>query len=635
MENPDAVLLENSESGNYPAVKFVLENCTGINVNTIQQWNGKTPLILASGNGHRKIVQLLLMKNGINVNKEENEGRTALYYASCKGHTPIVQLLLGEENIEVNKADTLNEETALHCAAKEGHTEVVELLLEKEDIDVNTNISSNTPLMRASAQNYHEIVQLLLKKSGIDINKADNYGNTALSYASYTGRVESVQLLLDEDEIDVNIANADGETPLWRASKNGHAKIVEMLLKQKGIFINKMSNGGETALWKAHSRNHIEVVELLLEHPKTNITMGMSGDAVAKVTQMVFYGDTTEERKEVFGAAISGNATQVSHFLHSNENSSDSFHSTLLFWASTRDQKDVVKVLLEDANILVNVGRSSGGANALYQASKYGLLDIVTILLKHPTTDANYATLDKRTSLMVASDYGHPEVVRELLSVINIDVNHATFDGKTALIYAVMSKQEEVLELLLRCPKTKTNLVDEEYMTALGRAKEMNSNSFKELFRDRGTLQISKGHTCCSNIINRGLHIAVQNGNFASIGTFLACPDIDINVHNKNGYTPLSLAIERGDIETVKILLGDRRIDVNKQNTRKKQNAIIIASEGYQVEIMKLLLLHDQTFVNQKNAIGQSALSVAQKNMFKSPIPTKHFPHCQAALKMS
>ena len=58
---------------------------------------------------------------------------------------------------------------------------------------------------------------------------------------------------------------------------------------------------------------------------------------------------------------------------------------------------------------------------------------------------------------------------------------------------------------------------------------------------------------------------------------------------------------------------------MNKNNTGKKQSAIIVASEGDHVDIMKLLLHHDQTFVNQKNAIGQSALSVALKKCSNRP----------------
>ena len=58
---------------------------------------------------------------------------------------------------------------------------------------------------------------------------------------------------------------------------------------------------------------------------------------------------------------------------------------------------------------------------------------------------------------------------------------------------------------------------------------------------------------------------------------------------------------------------------MNKNNTGKKQSAIIVASEGDHVEIMKLLLHHDQTFVNKKNVIGQSALSVALKKCSNRP----------------
>ena len=62
----------------------------------------------------------------------------------------------------------------------------------------------------------------------------------------------------------------------------------------------------------------------------------------------------------------------------------------------------VVRVLLNHKQIQVNL-RSTDGASALYQASRYGLLDIVSELLKHPTVDVNSGPLDKKTPLMAAT----------------------------------------------------------------------------------------------------------------------------------------------------------------------------------------------------------------------------------------
>ena len=537
----------------------------------------------ASSYGHLEVVQLLLQEDGIDINIANKKGRTALYLASKAGHHEVVQLILEENGIGINKVNTKGE-SALYWASRMGHNEVVKLLLEE---------------------------------NGVDINKANNKGETALYPASKYGYYEVVQLLLERKDIDVNKARHDGLTAIYLAVYYGYAQIAQLLLQSPEIYINREYNN-KTVLWIAADKGHTELVQLLLEHPNTNITRGTSTDESSnvKIVNLIFYEETTvtEETKALFVAALLGNVAKVSSLLQSNRanvNSFDSFDSTPLFWASTRGHHDVVEVLLGQANILVNVGRSSDGANSLYQASRYGLLDTFNTLLEHQMIHVSYANLEKKTSLMIASIYGNSEVVKKLLSLVNIDVNHATFDGITALTYAVLARQQTILELLLRCPKTNTNLQNEEYMTALQKAKEMNYTDLIPLFGARGTLQITKGHTCCSNTINRGLHVAVENGDLPWVNTFLVCPGIEINIHNKDGYTPLNFAIERGLKYMVRIFLADQRIDVNKPNTGQKQNALLIASEGGHIDIIKMLLLHNQTFVNKQNAKSQSALSMA------------------------
>jgi len=57
--------------------------------------------------------------------------------ASYKGHVQIVQTLLTRDDIDVNKP-TDDGCTPLYIAAQNGHVQIVQTLLTRDDIDVNT-----------------------------------------------------------------------------------------------------------------------------------------------------------------------------------------------------------------------------------------------------------------------------------------------------------------------------------------------------------------------------------------------------------------------------------------------------------------------------------------------------------------
>ena len=86
-------------------------------------------MFIASQNGHKEIVQLLLAVPGININSAMNHGATPLFIASQNGHKEIVLLLLAVAGINVNAA-TNNGATPLYIAAERGHKEIVQLLVE-------------------------------------------------------------------------------------------------------------------------------------------------------------------------------------------------------------------------------------------------------------------------------------------------------------------------------------------------------------------------------------------------------------------------------------------------------------------------------------------------------------------------
>ena len=53
--------------------------------------------------GHEKVVELLLGKDGVDVNKTDNYGVAPLFIASRKGHQNVVKLLLEKADVKVNE----------------------------------------------------------------------------------------------------------------------------------------------------------------------------------------------------------------------------------------------------------------------------------------------------------------------------------------------------------------------------------------------------------------------------------------------------------------------------------------------------------------------------------------------------
>ena len=119
-------------------------------------------------------------------------------------------------------------------------------------------------------------------------------------------------------------------------------------------------------------------------------------------------------------------------------------------------------------------------------------------------------------------------------------------------------------------------------------------------------------------------------------------PSIDVNKEDRIGRTALIHAIQKGNIKAVKILLGDRRVDMNctippltmavagkhpdifkliltnqrvdVNQTYQSMTALMIASGKSDVEAAKLLLNDPRVEVNLVNCKGWSALLLAIKD---------------------
>ena len=87
-----------------------------------------------------------------------------------------------------------------------------------------------------------------------------------------------------------------------------------------------------------------------------------------------------------------------------------------------------------------------------------------------------------------------------------------------------------------------------------GRVEEL-----RVFMKDNPSLNVNRRESWSSST---ALHRACDWGRKGVVKLLLAHPDIDVNVKNKAGETPLSLGCESGKVSVVQLLLKDPRVDV-------------------------------------------------------------------------
>jgi hypothetical protein len=89
---------------------------------------GDPPLLLAAGNGHKAVCELLL-EEGADIEQRNVMGESPLIRAAHNGHFHTVKFLV-ENKADVNAID-MGDNTALHWAAMRGHVEIVKFLMDQ------------------------------------------------------------------------------------------------------------------------------------------------------------------------------------------------------------------------------------------------------------------------------------------------------------------------------------------------------------------------------------------------------------------------------------------------------------------------------------------------------------------------
>jgi len=282
---------------------------------------------------------------------------------------------------------------------------------------------------------------------------------------------------------------------LYTASASGHEQVVKLLL-DKGADVNAQGGHYGNALHAALAEGHEQVVKLLLNQgADINAQGGHYGNALQ-------------------AASTLGNEQVVKLLLDkgADVNAQGGHYGNALLAASAKGREQVVKLLLNEGADINAQGGYYG--NALQAASASGNEQVVKLLIDKGANVVNAQGGTYGNALQAASAKGHEQVVKLLLNQ-GADVNAQGGAYGNALQAASAEGYAQVVKLLF----------------------------------DKGAnVNAQGGH------YGNALHAASAKGHEQVVKLLLETDQVDVSLENKDGQTPLLLAIQNGHEVIVELL---------------------------------------------------------------------------------
>ncbi|XP_067661803.1 ankyrin repeat domain-containing protein 50-like [Haliotis asinina] len=617
-----------------------------------QEWIGRTPVIWAAGEGHKKVVELLvskganlsitdrfgltilhsaclgghvevvnhvLLQNVLDINGRVRCGRTAVMMAAENRHKDVVELLV-DKGADVSLVDETGD-NVLHCACRGGDAGVVKYILSKNMVDVDRRGSKNmTPIMVAKEYKHGEVVHVLLSKRPDGSLRYYKHRNM-LKSACREGNIEAVKFIVSQNTVNINSGWRENITPVLIAAKDGHKDVIDLLVS-KGAYVSLADNGGDNILHYACRGGNVEMVKYVLSQKMVNINsrgfqemsplmraalMGHT-DVIkllvskgADVTQLDGGGDNI-----LHYACRGGNVEVVKYVLSLNMvniNSRGFQTMTPILGAALKGHKDVVELLVNTGKHLILV--DNGGDTILHYACRGGHVEVVTYVLSQNISDMNSRGFQKMSPLMRAALTGHTDVIKLLVSK-GADVTQLDGGGDNILHYACRGGNVEVVKYVLSL-----NMVN------------INSRGFQTMTPILGAAL--RGHTGVVDLIvstihnlilvdNGGdtiLHYACRGGHVEMVSYVLSQNMSDINSRGYGNMTPLMSAGQRGHKEVVELLVQNNA-DLSLTYDGKNNILHLVCQEG-RLEVVRYVLSQNVLDINCRGVQDMTPVMLAEK----------------------
>ncbi len=334
-EKSDKEKLEEAcASGDLETVKDLLQK--GVDSN-FEFWYKKDPLLWAVGNGHKKIVELLL-ENVVDPDSfSTRSNETPLGLACNNGDKDLILKLINHGADVFKKYGTLSYDVPLDEICENGFLEVVKHLVEEtyKNDATNRNKVVNDALKYAVRHCKNDIVDYLVGVDGAVFPEGvlnEIFRNAVRNNL----KKDTIEKFYNtkSGNIDIDSSDFTRSTPLMIATKNRNAELVEFLLDKNANVGNKNCNGF-TALFYACLQGYDDIIDVLINKvDKSNINEKCGPCGATSLHEAIKHPNLETVKKLINKEA--------------DVNIEDNFHSTSLHEAVDKKQWEILGYLLTE-----------------------------------------------------------------------------------------------------------------------------------------------------------------------------------------------------------------------------------------------------------------------------------------------
>ncbi|MBO9484163.1 ankyrin repeat domain-containing protein [Salinisphaera sp. G21_0] len=596
---------------------------------------GKTKLHRAAEKGDFSEVYSLSFKE--NINQTDNSGRTALHYVAEKGHLSCVISLIEANNNQTHNSgiDNKNQtdksgKTALHYAAENGHKKCLEHLISEVNMN-QTDDSGKTALHYVAEKGFKSCLKELFSKD--NINQTDKSGKTPLHYPILYKHEEFLEKLCKKYVKHFSPENISHALRL-AIDKDYYNKDTTELLVNRIRLEDQDETDCKTLLHYAAEKGNINYLEKFLEKAKREGKLAKSINLPDHKTRIPLHYAAEEKHSNCLQLLLKKELKELTCIDAEDENG-----DTPLLLADTdacvreliEAKADVHKKNNRGITLLHRIAMSELRINWLKENYKW-------------SKDINKTDKDDNTPLHYAAYNGNIRFLEEICKkgYKNIHKYFTTNNkrGVSPLLFTIHNdNRNESMIKMMKTEEIKDNSPELSrlflYAAAYGK-NDCLERFFDEKFNEKININLqvqNSGMTALHYVIIKKCWNHNSSKEVQGYEKCLECilskfDDVDINLPDNQGMTPLHLAAEADDIYCLKMLL-----DPEKRKVKIKVKINAIDDQGKTPLHLAAEAGNIQCLIGLLDQIKHPVNINAEDKQNNKPLDLAKHPVCQEALQ--